>query len=149
MSERKSEEGLPRGGATISEPKNRQEMLQTMTRSNNRRAKLSSSVRLKSSNRGGLKKNKLRSIRRRKLETSENAPEAHFIGEIIGGRGFDSGVSCKWMIEAGDGWEPLDGDYVGQTQCDYPFDHGDMCIWAHPIDVHYAMKAPTAWPWGV
>ena len=147
MSERKSKEGAPLAKrATAGKPKNRQEMLQSMTRSNNRRSKLSSSTTVKGNNRGGLKKNKLRSIRRRKLESAENAPEAHFIGEIVGGRNFDSGVSCKWMIEAGDGWEPLDGDFVGQTQCDYPFDDGDMCIWAHPIDVHYSMTAPTAWP---
>jgi B9 domain-containing protein 2 len=124
-----------------------------MTKGNNSRggAELSSSALRKSSTRGSttrssLKKNKLRSIRRRKLETAESAPEAHFVGEIVGGRGFDSGVSCKWMIEAGEGWEPLDGEFIGQTQCDYPFDSGEICIWAHPIDVHYAMKAATAWP---
>ena len=121
-----------------------------MTRSNNRRAELSSSLRGSNTGAGAtrssLKKNKLRSIRRRKLEVAETAPEAHFVGEIVGGRGFDAGVSCKWMIEAGEGWEPLDGEFIGQTQCDYPFDSGEMNIWAHPIDVHYALKAATAWP---
>ena len=153
MSERKSRDGssAASSSSSSSKPRTRQEKLQGMTRSNNRRAELSSSS-LRGSNTGAgatrssLKKNKLRSIRRRKLEVAETAPEAHFVGEIVGGRGFDAGVSCKWMIEAGEGWEPLDGEFIGQTQCDYPFDSGEMNIWAHPIDVHYALKAATAWP---
>jgi B9 domain-containing protein 2 len=122
-------------------PSNRQEVLQSYRSSKNR---------LQNTGMAGFsrksKKNQLKTLKKRRLQVAESAPEAHFLGEIVGGVGFEKGVTCKWMIEAGEGWEPLDGDFVGQTQCDYPFDEGDMCVWAHPIDVHYAMQSATSWP---
>jgi len=124
-------------------PNNRQEELQGMTRASRQNN-------LRNTGMAGFsktsKKNQLKTLRKRRLQIAEFAPEAHFVGEIVGGVGFENGVSCKWMIEAGEGWEALDGDYVGQTQCDYPFDDGAMCVWAHPIDVHYAMQSATSWP---
>ena len=129
---------------TNKKPSNRQEQLQSMTRSS-RNSKLRGSG-MAGFNSSSKKKNQLKTLRKRRLEVAKYAPEAHFVGELVGGVGFEPGVSCKWMIEAGEGWEPLDGNFVGQTQCDYPFDEGEMCVWAHPIDVHYAMESATAWP---
>ena len=125
-------------------PTNRQEQLQSMTRSSRNERSLRGSGMAGFSKTS--KRNQLKTLRKKRLQIAEYAPEAHFVGEIIGGAGFENGVSCKWIIEAGEGWEPLDGDFVGQTQCDYPFDDGEMCVWAHPIDVHYAMESSTSWP---
>ena len=80
------------------------------------------------------------------MEVATHSPEAHFLGEIVGGEGFGRGSSCKWMIEAGEGWQPLGGEFVGQTQCDYPVDSGEMAVWCHPIDIHYSMTNVASWP---
>ena len=95
-----------------SKPSNRQEQLQSFDKS----ARSSRNNKLRGSGMAGYsktsKKNQLKTLRKRRLQVAEFAPEAHFVGELVGGVGFDSGVSCKWMIQAGEGWEPLDGNFV-------------------------------------
>jgi hypothetical protein len=70
-------------------------------------------------------------------------PEVHIIGEICGGSGFGDGVSvaCKWALEAGDGWELLEGAKGGQTQTDSPDAGTDTVVWAHPMDAHFVAGA--------
>jgi hypothetical protein len=39
----------------------------------------------------------LKSLRRRRLEAGERHPEVHIIGEIVGGTGFGTGITCKYV----------------------------------------------------
>lgn len=73
-------------------------------------------------------------------------PQVHILGEILGGTGFPTGVSCRWALEAGGGttlgrsdvaWEKSEGQDSGQTQVDYPEDGSGDVVWCHPIDVQY------------
>ncbi|TMW66062.1 hypothetical protein Poli38472_003827 [Pythium oligandrum] len=78
-----------------------------------------------------------------------NQPEVHIIGEISGGDGFGSGgFCCKWAIEYGKNWIHIAGDQLGQTQIDYPSSSGQDydLVWAHPIDLHFAMATLQGWP---
>eukprot|EP00003_Mantamonas_plastica_P027497 TRINITY_DN590_c0_g1_i4.p1 TRINITY_DN590_c0_g1~~TRINITY_DN590_c0_g1_i4.p1 ORF type:complete len:149 (+),score=2.22 TRINITY_DN590_c0_g1_i4:61-447(+) len=75
--------------------------------------------------------------------------EVHIIGELVGASGFpDNTLSCKWKLVADSkSWDLLSGESSaeGQTQVDEPYD-GDMCVWDHPIDVHYSCKGVSGWP---
>ncbi len=73
-------------------------------------------------------------------------PEVHIVGELCGGSGFGDGVSvaCKWALEAGDGWELLEGARGGQTQTDSPDAGTDTVVWAHPLDAHFVAGAMQA-----
>ena len=104
--------------------------------------------------RSGVKKppkSVLRSLQRRRLELGERFPEVHVIGEIVGGSGFGAGVTCKFELDWGDGWECIegadaDGGVSGQTHTDYPIDGTDMAVWAHPIDAHFGTSNVQGWP---
>ena len=39
----------------------------------------------------------------------------------------------------------LEGLEEGQTQLNNAAD-GDMVVWSHPLDIHYACKGLTGWP---
>ena len=72
--------------------------------------------------------------------------EVHVIGQILGGTGFPSqNLFCKWGIHVGRTWELLEGLEEGQTQLDLA-EEGDMVVWSHPLDIHYACKGLTGWP---
>ncbi|GAX75422.1 hypothetical protein CEUSTIGMA_g2866.t1 [Chlamydomonas eustigma] len=72
--------------------------------------------------------------------------EMHVLGQLLGGSGFQSNnIFCKWGISTGRTWELLEGLEEGQTQLSDAAD-GEMSIWAHPIDAHYACKGLTGWP---
>eukprot|EP00026_Physarum_polycephalum_P019312 Phypoly_transcript_21272.p1 GENE.Phypoly_transcript_21272~~Phypoly_transcript_21272.p1 ORF type:complete len:176 (+),score=17.78 Phypoly_transcript_21272:55-582(+) len=72
--------------------------------------------------------------------------ELHILGQLVGASGFPSqDLFCKWSIVAGQNWSLLEGLIEGQTQVDVP-KNGQMAIWAHPIDVHYATKGIQGWP---
>lgn len=76
-------------------------------------------------------------------------PQVHFVGEILGGEGFPSGVTCKWAIEAGgEGttWAKSEGLDRGQTQTDFAAEAGAGAVWSHPIDVHYRAGGLKGWP---
>ena len=89
---------------------------------------------------------KLRSIGRRRVEVADKQPEVHVIGEIVGGTGFENGVSVSFAIDYNnDHWELLDGDVRGKSQVDYPMDDG-FSVWAHPIDVHFSCRSLQGWP---
>lgn len=69
--------------------------------------------------------------------------ELHIVGQITGATGFeDRGVFCKWGVVAGRMWELLEGLDRGQTHVDFAKD-GDMAVWAHPLDIHFAVKVRT------
>ena len=72
--------------------------------------------------------------------------EVHIIGTLDGGEGFSSpNLSCKCSFEVGGAWKLLEGLRDGQTQVDHPIDEG-RAHWAHPIDLHYAIKGIQGWP---
>ncbi len=54
-------------------------------------------------------------------------------------------AAVQWGIIAGRTWELLEGLEEGQTHLDQA-DEGEMVVWAHPLDVHYACKGITGWP---
>lgn len=70
------------------------------------------------------------------------------MGEIIGGTGFGDGaaVCVKFMIEAGDRWDWLEGARAGQTHTCAPEAGSPLAVWAHPLDVHYAVGSMHDWP---
>ena len=93
------------------------------------------------------------------LETRKRQmAELHVLGQLFGATGFDrSHLFCKWAVITGDGWRLLEGVAEGQTQVDSPevrviflpgwtSQDNDFCIWAHPIDMHYASKVIAGWP---
>jgi B9 domain-containing protein 2 len=89
---------------------------------------------------------KLRSIGRRRMEVAEKQPEVHIIGEIVGGTGFENGVSVSFEVDYNnDHWDLLDGDVRGKSHVDYPMDDG-FSVWAHPIDVHFSCRSLQGWP---
>ncbi len=57
----------------------------------------------------------------------------------------DALSALQWGIVAGRSWELLEGLEEGQTQVDAA-QAGDMAVWAHPIDIHYACKGLAGWP---
>eukprot|EP00959_Pyramimonas_sp_CCMP1952_P301328 6304511-Pyramimonas_sp.AAC.1 len=66
--------------------------------------------------------------------------EVHIVGQIVGASGFEQrNLFCKWGVEAGQSWDRLEGLDMGQTHVDHP-EEGEMAVWAHPIDLHYACK---------
>merc|ERR1711998_236220 len=72
--------------------------------------------------------------------------EVHFIGQILGGSGFEQpNLFCRWGIVAGPGWRLLEGFADGRTQIDHPQDD-EMSVWAHPLDLHYATSTIGGWP---
>lgn len=81
--------------------------------------------------------------RRLQEELQEKQPQAHIMGDIVGGTGFSpGGVCCKWVIEAGNPygenlWSLTEGDTAGQTQTTHIDSRDEMAVWMHPIDVHY------------
>merc|ERR1712113_319104 len=103
------------------------------------------------------------------MALSDRAPEVHFIGQIECGEGFgtEDGLFCVVQIESqraglgeNDGYwtcvESLrqnadsaatDPSATGssQTQTCYP-DQEDVCVWAHPIDLHYVTSTIATWP---
>ena len=72
--------------------------------------------------------------------------DAYFIGRILGSSGFEEGTFCKWWIVAGQQWKLIAGHDKGQTQTDTPADSSDVCVWSHPIDVHYEFSGIQGWP---
>ncbi|CAG7734872.1 unnamed protein product [Allacma fusca] len=72
--------------------------------------------------------------------------ELHVFGQIQSGRNFgNTGVLCKWSVEAGSSWKKLAGAKGGQTQVDTPLEE-HLAQWCHPIDIHYATKGLQGWP---
>ena len=103
---------------------------------------MKSTVKPPTGRRGG----KLRSIGRRRMEVAEKQPEVHIIGEIVGGTGFESGVSVSFEMDYNsDHWDLLDGDVRGKSHVDYPMDDG-FSVWAHPFDVHFSCRSLQGWP---
>ncbi len=84
-------------------------------------------------------------LRERVRIVADNMPEVHFIGEVMGGTGFGTGVSCKWNVEFGKYWDLLSGEYIGQSQYGHA-DVDDMISWNHPIDLHMATSSMQGWP---
>ncbi|KAG5190270.1 B9 domain-containing protein [Tribonema minus] len=74
-----------------------------------------------------------------------HVPEMHVIGEILGGVGFGTGVSCMYRVEAGKNWTLLCGHDAGHTQVAYA-DPEELAPWNHPLDVHYTTKSMQGWP---
>ena len=64
-------------------------------------------------------------------------PEVHIVGEVMGGSGFEDGVSCKFVIQAGPSWKKLQGNPGGQTHVIYKSTVSTIDVWAHPIDIHF------------
>lgn len=72
--------------------------------------------------------------------------ELHVTGQLLGGDGFPiESTFCKWKMEVGPNFRVVQGVSAGQTQCDVPCE-GEASVWAHPIDVHYALKGIEGWP---
>lgn len=101
--------------------------------------------------------------------------ELHIVGQILGGSGFPTqNIFCKvnaaaicnadasvpflaqhitvnvclfvqWGIVSGRSWELLEGLDQGQTQLDEAND-GEMVVWSHPLDIHYACRGLAGWP---
>lgn len=87
------------------------------------------------------------SKRRRDRMITENQPELHIIGEILGGSDFGSdGHACAWSVEYGSSWHHLTGDQSGQTHVDLPGLPSSDHVWAHPLDVHFASDSIQGWP---
>jgi B9 domain-containing protein 2 len=51
----------------------------------------------------------------------------------------------QWGVVAGRTWELLEGLDQGQTQLDCA-PEGEMVVWSHPVDLHYACRGLTGWP---
>jgi len=81
------------------------------------------------------------------LVKGDTKPEAHFIGQIVGGSDFPSndGLFCEMILQVGDQWEILSPPKLYQTQTCYS-NLDKMFIWSHPIDVHFAVNDLTGWP---
>mmetsp|Transcript_15314 Transcript_15314/g.50305 ORF Transcript_15314/g.50305 Transcript_15314/m.50305 type:complete len:177 (-) Transcript_15314:947-1477(-) len=73
--------------------------------------------------------------------------EVHVVGQLVGASGFepDRNLFCKWAVEAGRQWDLLEGIDRGQTHVDHPED-GELAVWSHPLDLHFACKALNGWP---
>ncbi|ESS30498.1 B9 domain-containing protein [Toxoplasma gondii VEG] len=75
--------------------------------------------------------------------------EIHFIGELEAGYGFrtSDGLFCEFSFEAGNHWLGLckAADRRHQTQTAYG-SVGDVYLWNHPIDLHYAVSSVVGWP---
>jgi len=68
------------------------------------------------------------------------------VGQLSGADGFElPSLFCKWRLEAGSNFRLLEGVTAGQTQCDTP-NEGEAAVWAHPLDVHYAIRGIDGWP---
>jgi len=73
--------------------------------------------------------------------------EVHIVGQILGASGFEQqNLFCKWGVVVGHGWRLLEGYATGRTQIDHPVEEGEMSVWAHPIDLHYATSSISGWP---
>ncbi len=48
-----------------------------------------------------------------------HSQQLHFLGEILGGEGFASGIWCKFAVESGKYWTLLSGATTGQTHVGY------------------------------
>jgi len=77
---------------------------------------------------------------------ADGIPEVHFIGEICRGNGFSGcSISCRWSIDSGKSWSLLAGAKDGQSQ--YSMNNEDnLCIWNHPIDLHFTTANMKGWP---
>ncbi len=72
--------------------------------------------------------------------------EVHLVGQLIGASKFGkSNLFCVWDMQAGQQWIHISGDKKGQTQIDAPA-YDEICIWSHPIDLHYSTSTPVGWP---
>ncbi|EOD25780.1 hypothetical protein EMIHUDRAFT_205908 [Emiliania huxleyi CCMP1516] len=72
--------------------------------------------------------------------------ELHVVGQLLGGDGFQrNSLFCKWSIDAGPNFRLLQGHTSGQTHCDHP-NEDEPAVWAHPLDLHYALKGFDGWP---
>ena len=61
--------------------------------------------------------------------------EVHIVGMLQGASGFmNPELCCKWSINAGDAWTPLEGHVEGQTHVDIPVD-STYTLWNHPIGI--------------
>ena len=85
-------------------------------------------------------------LRERVRVVAENVPEVHFMGEVVGGTGFNKGVSVKWTVEFGKYWDLLSGEYNGQSQFGYSDFSEDLVSFNHPVDVHFAATSIQGWP---
>ncbi len=54
-------------------------------------------------------------VARRRRAAAERQPEVFVMGELLGGSGFGSGVSCVWQIQAENSWELSEGVEQGQV----------------------------------
>ena len=79
-------------------------------------------------------------------------PEYHFIGQLVSATipSTYSNAFANYHITAGADWTLVNGQTVGQTQCDYPSPVAFLfsaetpmttAYFAHPIDLHYYTRA--------
>lgn len=73
-------------------------------------------------------------------------PEIHFIGQILGGEGFDSGdgLFCEMLLQIGETWSLLSPKKLYQTQTCYA-DIDEIFVWSHPVDLHLAAGDLSGW----
>jgi len=76
-----------------------------------------------------------------------NHLEMHIIGEIEGGKGFPPGAYIKFKMLKGHQWKIVSGRDKGLTQQDVSSrdENSGAVIFAHPIDLHLAMRATGEW----
>ena len=133
-------------GEAAASTRSRGDELKAMASINENKSSFGNSTGVSRSSSSKTSKAKLRSLQRRRQEVAEKQPEVHIIGEIVGGTGFDSGVSCSFVVDFNsDHWDLLDGDLRGKSHVDYPMDDG-FSVWAHPIDVHFSCRSLQGWP---
>lgn len=80
------------------------------------------------------------------LTKGDAKPEAHFIGQILGGEDFESsdGLFCEMLLQIGETWSLLSPKKLYQTQTCYA-DPGEFFIWSHPVDLHFAPGDLSGW----
>ncbi|KAI8918872.1 B9 domain-containing protein [Entophlyctis helioformis] len=72
--------------------------------------------------------------------------ELHIIGTLVGASEFPkSSLCCHWEVTTSESWSLVEGESTGQTHVDVPLDQ-DLCVWSHPIDLHYATTSIAGWP---
>jgi len=81
------------------------------------------------------------------LTKGDAKPEVHFIGQILGGDGFDSkdGLFCEMLLQVGETWSLLSPKKLYQTQTCYA-DVDEIFVWSHPVDLHLAAGDLSGWP---
>eukprot|EP00842_Homolaphlyctis_polyrhiza_P005153 jgi/Hompol1/5639/HPOL_004609-RA len=72
--------------------------------------------------------------------------EVHIIGSLVGASEFpQNALCCQWEFTAGEHWAVIEGEQTGQTHVDVPMDP-ELCVWSHPLDIHYATTSLAGWP---